>query len=373
MNFADDESGIDHFSWAVGTDKSVTKLQNDQFYTDILMSESVAGVVIHNQTLTANQTYYVCIRATNGAGLKSTSCSQGLLVILGKFSPGVVSDGPVTYNEDKDFQLDDKAIWAHWDGFEDPVFGVTGYDWCIGTNPPRAEQSAKCVWPFQKIPHLNTYASRFHNLTLTHGSAYYVTIRAANSRGETVESTSDGVVVDRTPPIVTSIQLSPTKGKEILYLSSQAAPVVTWSASDPESGILHFFIEVGSFPFQGDVQSSYRVSGLNRSLDLDLVNLTLSEGMSFFVTVSAFNMLGLETRRTSQQVVVDWSPPVSGQVADGNSTLQGELLDIDYQSNNGVISAHWQGFVDPESTVVEYHWCIGKKQGRPGIIISDTA
>ena len=322
--------------------------------------------MIHNRTITANKTYYVCIRATNGAGLQSTSCSQGMLVVLGKFSAGVVSDGPVTSSRDTDFQLDDKAIWAHWEGFEDPVFGVTSYDWCIGTNPPLPAQNAVCLWPFKKTAYLTTHASRFHNLTLNHGSAYYVTVRAANSRGETVESTSDGVVVDRTPPTVTSILISPTSGKEILYLSSQAAPVVTWSADEPESAILHFFIAVGSFPFQEDIISSYRISGLNRSLDLDLVNLTLTEGMSFFVTVTAVNMLGLETSMTSQQVVVDWSPPVSGQVADGNRTEEssGELVDVDYQSNGGALSAHWLGFADPESDIVEYHWCVGTKQGE---------
>ena len=364
--FIDSESGVEQYSWAVGTNLQDVKQKDDSLYTEVLGDDSVGGTVIENQTLAGNTTYFVCIRATNGAGLQKTDCSQGMLVILGKFSPGTVNDGPVTRARDIDFQLDDKAIWAHWKSFEDPVFGISRYDWCIGDQPPRMSGPSVCRWPYMEIYHLKTSAQRFHNLTLSHGTKYYVTVKAENSRGETVSSTSDGVLVDRTPPIGQSIQIAPAAGKATLYVTSPSAPVVTWSIEDPESGMKYFMVGVGSFPHQDDVMPFNRISGLSRSVDLDTLNLTLSEGLSFYVTVIGVNMLGLETTLTSQQVVVDWSPPVAGQVMDGNQTspVSHQFVDIDYQGERGVLSAHWDGFEDPESDVVEYHWCIGTFEGK---------
>ena len=364
--FADPESGIRQTSWAVGEDLLSLKSSAGDFYTDVIADDSVGGVVINNQTLVGNKTYFVCIRVRNGAGLQRTDCSSGLFVILGKFSAGVVSDGPVISAKDIDFQLDDKAIWAHWSGFKDPVFGIFRYDWCIRDQPPNPSGSDLCKGPFLESHHLKTSTNRFHNLTLEHGKKYYVTVRAENYRGEHVSASSDGVVVDRTPPIGKSLQISPTTGKGSLYVNAPSAPVVTWSIDDPESGISHFLVGVGSFQFQDNLLGFQRVDSLSRSIDLDQLNFTLHQGLVFHVTVIGVNMLGLKTTLTSQQVVVDWTPPQSGLVTDGNLTSMGsqEFFDIDYQYENGVLSAHWKGFQDTESGVVEYSWCVGTTQGK---------
>ncbi|KAL9987468.1 hypothetical protein ACROYT_G001781 [Oculina patagonica] len=350
--FTDPESGIKTIKWAIGKDCEQLKQDGGDFYTDMAAYDSVDGVNIENQTLVGNETYCACIRVTNGAGLHRTDCSPKMLVILGKLSAGVVSDGPVTSANDIDFQLDDRAIWAHWRGFEDPVFGISRYDWCIRDLPPNPSGSESCAWPFIEVHRLKTRASRFHNLTLTHGKKYYVTVKAENTRGDTVMSSSDGVVIDRTPPIAKSIRISPSSGKETLFLTSLSAPVVTWSIEDPESGISHFLVSAGSFPFHNDLLAAQYVDSLSRSLDLDQVNFTLYEGLMFYVTVTGVNMLGLETIITSQQVVVDWTPPRSG-----------EIIHSDYQRDKRMLSAHWNGIHDSESDVVEYKWCIGKAPG----------
>ena len=363
--FTDSESGIKQMSWAVGADP-LELIQNDgDLYTEVIADDSVGGVFIDNQTLVGNNTYFVCMRATNGAGLHRTDCSPGMFIILGKFSAGVVSDGPTTSASDIDFQLDDKAIWAHWNGFKDPVFGIRGYDWCIRDEPPDPSVTDVCKWPFVEVYHLKTSANRFFNLTLEHGKKYYVIVRAENNRGEHVTSLSDGVVVDRTPPVGKSLQVSPTTGKGTLYVTTPSSPVVTWSLDDPESGMSHFLLGVGSFPFQDDLLGFRRVDSLSRSIDLDLFNFTLYEGLTFHVTVTGVNMLGLETTLTTQQVVVDWTPPESGDVVDGNVTspISHEYVDVDYQLEKGVLSAHWSGFQDVESGIVEYRWCIGTAQG----------
>ena len=366
--FSDIESGIKETSWAIGTDCEILKQNKGNLYTEVAADDSVGGVIIQNQTLLVNETYFVAVRVTNYVGLHSTVCSPGMLVEMGKLSAGVVSDGPITSANDIDFQLDDRAIWAHWRGFEDPVFGISRYNWCIRDLPPNLSGLDACTLPFMKVHHLKTKASRFHNLTLTHGKKYYVTVKAENTRGDTVMSSSDGVVIDRTPPIPKSIHIAPSSGKETLFLTSLSAPVVTWSIDDPESGISHFILSVGSFPFQSDLLASQRIDRLSRSLDLDKVNFTLYKGLMFYVTVTGVNMLGLDTVLVSQQVVVDWTPPENGEIVDGNRTMPmtGVFIDSDYQSDKETLFAHWSGIEDYESGVIEYQWCVGTAQGKCG-------
>ena len=366
IGFTDPESGIKKTSWAMGANRQKLEQDESDVYTEVVPEESVGGVMIRNLTLAGNQTYFVCVRVTNGAGLQRTDCSTGMLVILGQLSAGVVSDGPTTSEDDIDFQLDDKAIWARWNGFKDPVFGISRYDWCIRDQPPSPSGSDTCKWPFVEVSHLKTTASRFHNLTLSHGTKYYVTIKAENTEGDTIISSSDGVVIDRTPPIGKSIQIAPSSGKETVFLTSPSAPIVTWSIDDPESGISHFLVSVGSFPFQNDLLAVQRVDSLSRSLDLDLANFTLNEGLTFYVTVTGVNMLGLQTSLVSQQVVVDWTPPEIDKIIDGNRTIPSTqtYVDSDYQREKGMLFAHWSGIQDPESDVTEYHWCVGTSQGN---------
>ena len=364
--FTDQESGIKTTSWGIGKDCDKIKQGDRALYTEVVDGDSVGGVIIENQTLVENETYCVCIRVQNGAGLSKTDCSPEILVVLGELSGGVISDGPMMSANDIDFQLDDSVIWAHWHGFKDPVFDISSYHWCIGDLPPNPSRLESCAWPFMEVPHLETKVSRFYNLTLLHGKRYYVTVKAENTRGDTVTSSSDGVVIDRTPPIARSIQISPSLGKETLFLTSPSAPVVTWSIDDSESGIRHFLVSVGSFPFQSDLLATRYVDSLSRSVDLEQENFTLYEGLTFYVTITGVNMLGLETVVTSQQVVVDWTPSEAGNIVDGIRTarMADVFIHSQYQSDKGILLAHWREVHDSESGVEEYHWCIGTTPGK---------
>ncbi|EDO42273.1 predicted protein [Nematostella vectensis] len=360
--FIDQESGIAGYSWAIGTSMLSTQSLSNRYYTRV-PAGSVGGVIISNFTVTGNVTYYVCVRATNGAGLERTDCSPGITVILGKFSAGIVKDGPSKLLKDSDFQLDDHALWVHWDGFKDPVYGISSYEWCIGVTQPSPKQYNICKWPYMRLDRIVNKAHRFHNLTLNHGTTYYATVKAKNSRGESVRATSDGVLVDRSPPIGGAIKIAPTVGTETLYMTSLAAPTITWTMEDEESGMDYFRIGVGEFPLQDNLLKFTRVSGLDRSVDLDDLNFTTTQGQSFYVTLTGYNMLGLETTLTSQEVVVDLTPPEVGEVLDGN-----EDQDKDYQMTSAAISAHWRGFKDAQSDILEYQWCVGTGQGVCNVV-----
>ena len=62
--------------------------------------------------------------------------------------------------------------------------------------------------------------------------------------------------------------------------------------------------------------------------------------------------------KSSFGYMVDTSPPVMGQVFDGG---YGE--DSDYFQERNSVSAHWVGFNDPHSNILEYEWAIGTCTG----------
>lgn len=57
---------------------------------------------------------------------------------------------------------------------------------------------------------------------------------------------------------------------------------------------------------------------------------------------------------SSTFLLLDSSPPVVGEVYDGPPSG-----DVDYWTDAHSLTAHWRGFEDPHSSIVEYWWAIG--------------
>ncbi|MBL7787776.1 MAG: fibronectin type III domain-containing protein [Chitinophagales bacterium] len=74
-NSSDTHSGITAYSYAVGTTAGNTNLVN---WTNVGTATTFTNNSIN---LSYNQTYYISVRATNGAGLTTTSSSDGLMVL----------------------------------------------------------------------------------------------------------------------------------------------------------------------------------------------------------------------------------------------------------------------------------------------------
>ena len=70
------------------------------------------------------------------------------------------------------------------------------------------------------------------------------------------------------------------------------------------------------------------------------------------------NRAGLVGVASSLPYLLDSSPPEVGVVYDGATPLSDE----DYLTEEGVVRAHWRGFADPHSEIVEYWWAIGTCQ-----------
>ena len=356
--FNDDESGVTKYKWAIGQAREETATLGDDFFTDIQFTGSTNGYVITNQTVYTDTIYYVCIRVTNGAGLSTTNCSNGVPVKLGKLTAGVVHDGPLEH--DVDFQLDDKAVWLNWKGFKDPVYGLKRYDWCYGVVTSTENETFNCMIPLATVdPPLKDSAHKFHNISLLHGKQYNTKVEAVNQRDESIFALSDGFKVDRTAPNAGVLEIGNSLGTKTVYLTGVSAPTVSWSMDESESVLQEFQFGIGTFPNGDDLYTFTNLNGSTSSLNLDEIDFNLTHGLTFYVNVIGVNVLGLQTRITSLQIIVDWLPPIPSLVRDGNGTS-----DIDFQSDLESISATWNEFLDWESDIVEYLYCIGN---RPGI------
>ena len=356
-SFKDKESAIISYKWAIGLSTSNMKLLSDGFYAPIPFGHN-NGYLIKNQTVSPDTAYHVCIRVANGLALEQTSCSEEILVKVGKLSVGVVSDGP--YTDDIDFQLDDKAIWLHWDDFQDPVYGLREYKWCYGLVESNNTNNMTCASPMINVyPLLTTSAHQFHNVSLMHGQHYIVKVAAFNNQGQSVIAISDGFTVDRTAPLAEFLSIAGNRVDNVVYISTPHPPEIVWFMNELESVIDQVTLSVGSFPFHDDLLRSIVLDRNQRSVDINTFNFTLKNGMSFFITIVGKNIVGLKRQIVSPQIIVDFTAPNPGEVTDGNGAV-----DADYQRDNTRFFASWSGFCDHESGVVDLMYCVGTKQGK---------
>ena len=67
----------------------------------------------------------------------------------------------------------------------------------------------------------------------------------------------------------------------------------------------------------------------------------------------------------SEPIIVDRSPPIPGDVLDGDGI---GLSDWKYQSSSSRICAKWRNFFDPQSGITAYRWGVGTAPGMSDII-----
>ena len=69
--------------------------------------------------------YYLTVTATNGAGVTTSTTSDGVIVDDTPPSAGTVIDG---VDSDEDYVNGEDDITAHWVGFEDLESGIDSYE-----------------------------------------------------------------------------------------------------------------------------------------------------------------------------------------------------------------------------------------------------
>jgi hypothetical protein len=238
-------------------------------------------------------------------------------------SAGIVLDGGG--QEDYEFTDEVTAVTTRFYDFSSTTCGgITGYEWAVGQGVEGVARES--VLPFTTrgltdngdgSGHAQLPVAGLRELT---NQRLYITVRGITGCGGMLESTSDGFIIDTTPPslefIATgyqAIEHAQSTGGNVeqeRYQSSDLFSAV-WEAADAQSYIPDdVIVQVGTFPGGSDVSQGRRVSGNDLR-----ERISVPEGQPTYVTLSAVNGAGLESIAISEPITMDTTPPLTGEVS----------------------------------------------------------
>ena len=159
----------------------------------------------------------------------------------------------------------------------DPESGIAHYRYCIGT---AAGLNDVADWLDVGTATEDTR----QGLSLVSGQTYYITVIAINGAGgESQPVSSDGIMLDLTPPTTPIVT---DNGKYWGYKTYMPA---SWTSSDPESGIVSYRASIGTAPGVTDVRDWVEVGPVT---SFTLTGLSLKDGITYYVNVQARNGAG---------------------------------------------------------------------------------
>ncbi len=136
----------------------------------------------------------------------------------------------------------------------------------------------------------------------------FITVRGITGCGDILESTSNGFVIDASPPAIDILQTSQKAVENItsdsIYQNEQTFSSAWTVSEDSGEAISHVTATVGSYPGGDDLMNATQVAA-----DHIRVDISAPEGVASYVTVTATNKAGLVGSQYSAPVVMDTSLP----------------------------------------------------------------
>ncbi|XP_070571537.1 uncharacterized protein [Ptychodera flava] len=395
-----DEEAIDYYEWSL----SVASRQQGEIHDDVLFPWQRINVTESSDKLLdySIQTPYPidfskCIqlglRGYNKAGLYTTiyrdiqDCkvrSQNLVIdsvgdydqSLGDVRDVAVQENSIWLESDREYTRSHHKLSAVW-----PTLQHGNFSWKVVSDQTlnhlayHRQSNGLDFYTYEcSAPEILACGQssvnyvNVGNLDLKHGWRYYICVHANQTTkiyGNTqtllpeVVACSNGIVADHTPPNAGRAWIG---WKEQLYQASSTDLVVNWNGfydveehgrTSHSSGIRRYEVAVGTSPGGVDVQDFQSVGVANW---INLYNLNLISGQTYYATVRAIDFVGLSTDVVSSGVTVDTSPPLKSEQS---INVGGPFI-----TSKSFISAEWkQLFSDEESGVSYYEWCIGSKPG----------
>ncbi|KAL3841827.1 hypothetical protein ACJMK2_019926 [Sinanodonta woodiana] len=331
--------------------------RTDKEYVNVYLND--------NNYLVDGRRYVICIHANMTAIKKErwteyieavSACSDGVTVDLAPPTPGKVWIGT---EDTQMYQASLSDIMVHWESFVDlEVYGINihpttvqKYEVAVGSSYGGSD-----IVDFRNVGITNH--ATFHDLLLTNGHTYYATVRATDFVNRTMTVTSKGVKIDVTVPEKTNLPI--TVGGKFITSTSEVGACWNGVFYEVESEIDYYMWAVGSEPGV-DNAMTYTLTR-DTCADSDTNNpVSLKEGYPYFISVRAYNKLGLSSLATSWAYIVETSPPIAGHVYDGNSSLADQLgiKDLDFQTDLKNLTVRWEGFYDPHSAITSYYISVG--------------
>ena len=341
--FVDPESGIQYYEYGMSRSRGGTPNISPFQIAGLNTSATVTGLSL------VDDVYYFIVCAVNNAELRKCKSSDGVLIDLTLPSQGVVHDGII--EPDRKYQSSLSSIAANWEGIWDLDSGVEKFEWSIGTS----EHEKTSVQWYTDVG-LSTHVRSQRVLRLLSGTKYYVHLKVTNQAGAVRELVSDGVIVDGTPPIPSTIrpgfgsqsEWKYSEQENAFYSGTASGIAVYWTRfSEPESEIWYYKWAIGTSKCGTQVQPLINI-GRSNSANTTMTDLVFKPGVKYYVTVVSKNKAGLVSQACSDALVFDSTLPIPGNVYVGQlSSRNGGKTFI---SNKGV-TILWTEFEDQESGI----------------------
>ncbi|OWF48074.1 Delta-like protein 1 [Mizuhopecten yessoensis] len=336
---------LSHLAWVdfgLGKTKHDVTIRGYEVQTYVTSDEPF--VAVEHLGLGHGIPAWLRLRAVNNVGLHTARHGdEQILIDLTPPNAGVVFDGHIL-DTDVDYQADTSTMCAEWIGFFDEDSGIRDYLWGVGTTP-----GVDDVVKYHNLTH-HYKRSCVGDLTLLHNTTYYSTVKAynaaLNSKGSS--GTSDGVLIDSTPPLPGVVWDGGKAGEDINFSSETAKKSCNWNNfTDPESHILKYGIalyinreHIQTFEVIDHTQFTERSIAMNHRDEVE-----------FFVT--AVNGAGRTVNVTSDGFLVDHTTPLMDYIYDTKSGKR-------FQSFNDHLDVSWL-FEDDDSGIKEYKYFINKQ------------
>ncbi|MDP7453220.1 MAG: hypothetical protein QGE95_13235, partial [Arenicellales bacterium] len=356
--FSDLTSGIVAYHYAIGTTSGGSDVVS---WTDV-GTDSFADTT--GLELTGGITYYVSVKAVDGAGNTSTPVSSDGITVDAS-APVISSVFEGSTEEDLDYQYDETSLLVVWTASDDLSKWAGGgkgsqfnprdigsYEVSLGTTVGDSS-----VVPWLNVGSATSYT--FTGLSLDQGVPYYASVRAVDMAGNVSEIASgDGITIDQQGPFAGEVSDGDSTDVDWININYQITS--NWSGfTDTLSGIAYYELSVGLNPGQTQVVN-WTSAGLDSGIT---VSASLNEGPTYYVNVRAADAVGnMGDEASSDGFGLDVSNPVAGTVIDGTES------DIDWTSSTTTLAAAWSGFSDAYSGIEFYEYAIGTTSGGTNVL-----
>ena len=305
-------------------------------------------------------TYFITSVVTNGAGLSCKTFSNGVTIdatppIVKGFSATVHNSvnevSNITSNDDRLYSTNPWDFAATWEGITDNESNVINSVFCIEDIP----SSCNLIpWTYFDLQH-SVLNGSFPN-PLKAGTVYNINIKVENEAGLETVVHSNGVMVDWTPPLPSSVKVG--NKLETLFLQKNQPLMATWDDSiDDESGIDHYEWKICCSDGGPNCLSPF--INVQRQRNLAINNIPIEHGKPYVLVVNSVNKAGLSAQMQSASFILDETFPEAGIVVDGSAISSDKI----FQSSSSELTASWRGFRDTESGITRYRACVGSSPG----------
>ena len=329
--------------WAIGSYSGGTDLLE---FTSPLDTNSAHYPLA---SLSLGHSYFVTVRITNAAGLRTAVTSDGFLVDYRPPSEGYVQDGWDVY--DIDYQTTNTTMWCLWRWIDDYESGISELQVGISENDATPMS-------YETVSQLASTAV-LDDLTLVSGHQYICNVKAIDYVGLFSVSVSNGLVVDMSGPICSgSVYDGETGEADITSMGSVF--VARWDPCNEEETLIEEYL-LGIAIDPAGQKFAYPFRSFGSLLTGRYQNVELKQASTYYAVVRVVNSAGLTTSFMSDGVQIDTTPPTCFHVGDGLTN------DVDFETTPRFAAVNWNCEEDV-TKIVNMSWLMGVYQYDDSVV-----